>query len=187
MFKLDTILGLTKCKDGDEIPYFYLETNVDENDSSLNRIGVKVDKFVVKFNEEYDEHNIYRQFLNKLDTLDILKINLVIDNKDADNIKSRKIVNNIHRLSNLIAGNGRIGPLNFIIATSKYEEIIKQLGYQNCNINIDESLGDKIIVGRKNEIDSPGIQCFYDDNNMCIVEYCPTTYLQYGILKIKYV
>ena len=85
----------------------------------------------------------------------------------------RGIIAKLNNVSNYIAVEGRIGPAQFIVSSIKtYQYILKYIGGMNylfkgndlwignMPYKIDNSVEDDIILlGRKNQIDQPGVHC----------------------------
>lgn len=93
---------------------------------------------------------------------------IVFDN----HIITRKIVAKIHNCMNYIATNGRIGSGRFIIINDKTFEFLYHIIDEwifNLNIKfvINKELEDSdLIMGRKNEIDQPGVVLVLDEKSL---------------------
>jgi len=109
----------------------------------------------------------------------VLKHDLNKSNYENNESDIRKIITRINMCSGILAMEGRIGPANFILIGRDnwdyFYEIESMINDQNQNINgsimgmqlIYENKidADKVILGRKNKIDQPGIHIIEDLEN----------------------
>lgn len=116
----------------------------------------------------------------ELDTVQTKKFDINIqDMKKRGMTPDRGIIAKLYNASNLIAVEGRIGPAQFIVSNSKtYNYILNYIGsvgvfkgnelwIGNMPYIINKAVeDDKILLGRKNQIDQPGTHCLImvDDN-----------------------
>jgi len=96
---------------------------------------------------------------------------------DVDDISiflKRKIVAKLYNLSNWIATMCRIGPGKFLITNSKTNEYLLKLfdNIEKFRFFVSETLEDgKIIMGRKNYFDQPGILLVLNENSIEDIVY----------------
>ena len=123
--------------------------------------------YIQKISELGDQHREMQLGLNRK-----FDIN-VHDMRKRGMTPDRGIIAKFNNASNLIATEGRIGPAQFIVSNSKtYKYILSFIGgmqylYKgnelwigNMPYIINESVeDDKILLGRKNQIDQPGTHC----------------------------
>ena len=150
------------------------------NNLTIDDIKYEINKEFIKKITELGEQN--REFAPKTSpttskfdiNIEQMKMN-IIDSKNVTQSAwiSRKIITKILNITNYIAINGRIGPAQWLISNSKtYHYILENLGNVNflmknniLNLGnmpyiINELVeNDIILLGRKNNIDSPGVHC----------------------------
>jgi hypothetical protein len=90
----------------------------------------------------------------------------------------RKIIARINNVSNWIATRGRIGPAHYIITGKETNRfLLEQLDSINFHLSIfrffvDERIAEgKIIMGRKNDFDLPGILLILNENSLSDLVY----------------
>jgi hypothetical protein len=87
----------------------------------------------------------------------------------------RKVATKLNNISNYIALDGKIGPGKYIISNKKTNEFLSNLYSSSIkffDLIIDESLKDgKIIMGRKNNINQPGIMLAINKNSFENIVY----------------
>lgn len=133
---------------------------------------------------EIIQNELYKEYFKKLSELGEQHRESATDlmqKFDIDISKIRKksmspdraIIAKFNNASNLMATEGRIGPAQFIVSNSKtYNYILNYIGQMQflykgkelwignmpylVNENVED---DKILLGRKNQIDQPGIHC----------------------------
>jgi hypothetical protein len=146
---------------------FYITTGSPNIDMSKEIVTRELNREFIKVLSELGEKHREKEDFKRFD------IN-VSDMKKKGAEVPRGIIAKILNLANLIAIQGRIGPLQYLIANNKtYNYILNNLGsnvnfmvkngnlwFGNVKFIVDDSVeDDKILCGRKNSIDQPGIHC----------------------------
>lgn len=111
--------------------------------------------------------------------IDCLKFSeeIKISFPDIDDISiflKRKILAKLYNLSNWIATTCRIGPGKFLITNSKTNDYLLKLhiNIEQFRLFVFDSLEDgKIIMGRKNSFDQPGILLVLNENSIEDIVY----------------
>jgi len=163
----------------------------------IQEFSLKFKEKTIKIDDDYVEENIIDEFINKV--FNICDVNSYINKlkeHNIDNINNtneiRKLMSKIIMCGSYIATNGRIGPAHFILMPYKYFNILSQfinntkLG--GMTVIPTNKLTDKIILGRKNQIDQPGIFLLHDKNeNKYKLVDIGTAKNQYHVLKVKFI
>lgn len=174
---LNKIMNIITCKDGNEFSLL-------DFSQIGNTISPTIIKNTVSFDNTYNVNKAYDIFKNIINNNDIDKLEK--DFKDVDYEQHIIKLNSIILAGmNMVAANGRIGMANFAIMSSYMFNIYKlNTPIENLEIIIDDNL-THIILGRKNTIDQPCINCYTDNNNMQVINSSKSAFKQYLNIYIK--
>jgi hypothetical protein len=155
-----------------------------------NYIKNEINKAYFKIITELGEKNRINAPMNKLDIINIQNIN-----DDSSSI-SKKVYSKLISASNYIASEGRLGPAQWLVSNNNtYKYILNYLLDMNLSYDTNDNLlignipyiiddlidDDIILIGRKNNIDQPGVICtiLTDENdNIITQEYSNISFYQ---------
>jgi hypothetical protein len=78
----------------------------------------------------------------------------------------RKVISKMLSASNYIATTSRFGMPDFAIVNEEVDYLIgDELDFINIKLIVDNSVGNKILLGRKSKLDQPGLIYLINDSN----------------------
>ncbi len=158
-------------------------------------IQTKLTNHTVSISKDYNKRDIFKEFINKV--IEICEPDSynerVREHKTVKEISTeldiRQLVSRIISCGSYIATNGRIGPAHFVLLPNKYYNkllpYITDFKLASMYVISTDLLIDKIILGRKNDDNQPGIFLFLDEiRNKYSLTKIGTAKNQYHILKM---
>jgi len=174
---------------------FHEENVVNTNTNNSPEMSMQFNSKEIKINKDYDESVILKEFIDKVIEISEPETynERVYEHRTVNEIKTdkeiRQLISRMISCGSYIAVNGRIGPAQFVLVPYFYYNnlfsYITDGKLTNMDIMPTNLLSDKIIFGRKNSEDQPGIFLFLDEkrNKYSLTDVGNAKY-QYHILKV---
>lgn len=158
-----------------------------ENDDVIKMMKISLQIYSQKVSPNLIVGNwseIYQQLINLiLRKTDASPFPEMIIKKDNLQIHHKQeIISRIFFGSNLIAKNVWMGPGNFVLINPELEKIFDTGHLNHLNVVKDKNLKNKIVIGRKNNENEPGIYLIKYKNKYIIKELGTDIYKNYVIL-----